>query len=137
MPRERYKLWIGRNDRVMPPHDVQLRIVKRYKGCCARCQNKLAIGRWAMDHVIPLEDGGVNAEGNCQPLCTPCHGLKTGAENSERAKVRAKAKADLGIKTPTTRPLRSAGFPKRREARPKPPLQPKPLFWAVGQAESD
>jgi 5-methylcytosine-specific restriction endonuclease McrA len=132
MPRERHKLWIGRNDRAMPPENVQLRILERYKACCAGCQRKLMMGeRWELDHVIALQDGGVNAEGNLQPLCKPCHGVKTGAEATIRAKVRAKTKAAYGIKTAKQK-IRSAGFPKRAERTQKQPLMARSLYGPGG-----
>ncbi len=133
MSREKFKLWIGRTDNTKAPESVQLRILVRYKGCCARCQSRLAIGRWQLDHVIPLQDGGVNAEGNLQPLCVPCHGLKTAGEATERAKVRAKAKAHLGIKAPKQK-IASRGFPRTRAPRaPKPNLPPRLLYAGVGE----
>jgi 5-methylcytosine-specific restriction protein A len=127
-------------DNTTAPENVQLRIVGRYKGCCAGCQNKLAIGRWHLDHVIPLEDGGVNAEGNLQPLCVPCHGVKTSGEATARAKVRAKAKAHLGIKTPPKRKIVSAGFPKRvitfRKSRLAPrDIYARPLITPIGSLD--
>jgi 5-methylcytosine-specific restriction protein A len=142
--REKFKLWIGKNDRAMPPENVQLRILQRYKACCLGCGRKLMMGeKWELDHVIPLEDGGVNAEGNLQPLCKPCHGKKTGREATERAKVRAMTKAAYGIKLAPKQRIRSAGFPKSRKApAPKPRLSPKAIYTrgellAVGNAEGD
>ena len=144
MPRERHKLWVGKNDRAMPPPNVTLRIFTRAKGCCQECQRKLMAGeKWIRDHIIPLQDGGVNAETNIQILCWPCNVKKTGGEATERAKVRAKAKADLGIKTAPKRPLVSRGFPKRvRQPRDRlpalPPVfrqYPKQGLWPVGKGE--
>jgi 5-methylcytosine-specific restriction endonuclease McrA len=129
MAREKFKLWIGRTDNTTAPENVQLRIVGRYKGCCAGCQNKLAIGRWHLDHVIPLEDGGVNAEGNLQPLCVPCHGVKTSGEAIARAKVRAKAKAHLGIKTPPAHRCNRAALPERAHPARLPPRHLRPATY--------
>lgn len=129
MPREKFKLWVGKNDRVMPPGDVQLRIVNRYKGCCAGCQVRLMGNKKPeFDHVIAIEDGGVNAEGNIQPLCRPCHLLKTGRENSERAKVRAKAKAAYGITRPKAKiPSRPKAAKPPRDVLP-PPRRTRDIF---------
>ncbi|MEE1823327.1 HNH endonuclease signature motif containing protein [Streptomyces sp. BE20] len=33
-----------------------------------------------MDHRQPLALGGEDTDGNVQPLCRPCHRLKTGAD---------------------------------------------------------
>lgn len=41
--------------------------------------------RWACDHIVPLIDGGANADENLQLLCEPCHKAKTAAEAGERA----------------------------------------------------
>lgn len=134
MPRERYRLWIGRNDNVMPPENVQLRIVERHKGCCAECQSRLQIGRWHLDHVIPLQDGGVNAERNLQPLCVACHGIKTNAEATDRAAVRRKAKAHLGIdkRAYVKQPMQSAGFVKKPKRTDQLPLPPRRLIYQRG-----
>lgn len=132
MPRERYKLWVGKNDLAMPPENVQLRILQRYSACCAGCQRKLMMGeRWDLDHVIAIEDGGVNAEGNLQPLCAPCHGVKTGAENSQRAKVRAKTKAAYGIKAAKQK-IPGRGFGPKRERTPKPLHAPRRALYGPG-----
>ncbi len=138
MPRERYKLWVGKNDRAMPPENVQLRIVQRYQGCCAGCQRKLMMGEpWQLDHLNPLEDGGVNAEGNLQPLCKPCHTSKTSTEATERAKVRAKTKAGYGIKA-VKRPIQSRPKAERpaRDKLPVPAADQNPIYrgrlWPAG-----
>ena len=132
MPRQRHKLWLGRTDNTAAPENVQLRIVQRYKGCCAGCQQRLAIGRWHLDHVIPLQDGGVNAEGNLQPLCVGCHGIKTSAEATDRAKVRAKAKAAYGINAPKQKiPSRPKAARPVRDKLPMPP--PRLLYGRVGE----
>lgn len=142
MSRERYKLWVGRNDRAMPPENVQLRILQRYKACCAGCRRKIMMGeKWELDHVIPIEDGGVNAEGNLQPLCKPCHGIKTSREATERAKVRAMAKAAYGIKAPKQKiPSRPKQVkPPRDRLPPLPPRSPftRQVLWPTGISEGD
>lgn len=131
MPRERHQEWIGKNDRVMPPESVQLRILRRHDGYCAgSCQRKLMLGeKWDLDHKIALEDGGENRESNLQPLCKACHQPKTAAENSQRAKVRAKTAAAYGIKDPKRQKIQSRGFAKKeREHADRPALPPRQLF---------
>jgi 5-methylcytosine-specific restriction endonuclease McrA len=49
------------------------------------------------DHTLPLIDGGQNRESNLQPLCPPCHKVKTKGEASSRAKERRVRKKHLGI----------------------------------------
>jgi 5-methylcytosine-specific restriction protein A len=92
--------WRGRSDDHVPPPKVQLRIWERARGRCQICTRKLMGGdKWECDHIVPLADGGENREGNLQVACASCHRRKTSAENSERARVRSKAKAHAGIKT--------------------------------------
>ena len=51
---------------------------------CASCSALLQPG-WHADHILPLADGGPHEMQNMQPLCAPCHTLKTAGENSARA----------------------------------------------------
>jgi 5-methylcytosine-specific restriction enzyme A len=90
--------WRGRSDDAMPPPNVTLRIWQASGGKCACCGRKIALGeKWDRDHIVPLADGGKNVESNFQVLCGWCHKGKTAAEATTRGKVRAKAKAALGI----------------------------------------
>jgi hypothetical protein len=50
---------------------------------CAACKALLQPG-WHADHVIALADGGDDTMANVQPLCAPCHTVKTARENSGR-----------------------------------------------------
>lgn len=34
----------------------------------------------AVDHIVPKRAGGSDDASNCQPLCHPCHNIKTGWE---------------------------------------------------------
>jgi hypothetical protein len=51
---------------------------------CASCSAMLQPG-WHADHITPLADGGAHSVSNLQPLCAPCHTIKTARENSTRA----------------------------------------------------
>ena len=51
---------------------------------CASCSSMLQPG-WHADHITPLADGGTHSVSNLQPLCAPCHTIKTARENSTRA----------------------------------------------------
>lgn len=105
------KEWIGRTDDSAIPERVQLRVWQRAEGHCQICRRKIMAGEAKhYDHKVALIDGGRNAESNLQIACVACHGIKTSAEATERAKVRAKAKAVLGIRTAPKRPIRSPGF---------------------------
>jgi hypothetical protein len=56
---------------------------------CAGCRKLLEPG-WHADHVVALADGGRDETQNMQPLCAPCHTLKTAQENSARAALKKK-----------------------------------------------
>jgi hypothetical protein len=43
---------------------------------CAGCRKLLQPG-WHADHILALADGGPDEPQNMQPLCAPCHTLKT------------------------------------------------------------
>lgn len=51
-----------------------LRLVARYRNCCAYCGERPA--KLCMDHVIPLLRGGRHAIGNILPSCRPCNSSK-------------------------------------------------------------
>lgn len=34
------------------------------------------------DHIVPLEEGGTDANDNIQPLCDSCHDIKSKAERA-------------------------------------------------------
>ena len=48
--------------------------------CACGCGQKLSFD-YHVDHIIPLWEGGSNAESNLQPLNPRCHTLKTSLEN--------------------------------------------------------
>jgi len=103
MPRST-KEWIGKNDDVMPPPSVRVRIFDRFGGVCqCGCERKIQVGEtWHCDHIKPLADGGKNIESNFRPLIEKHHIAITSEQNSERAKVRQKRMKHLGIKKPST-----------------------------------
>ena len=55
------------------------------------CRHCRAEGRYTpadeVDHIVPLADGGAEVDGNCQPLCTPHHQIKTMRECEARART--------------------------------------------------
>ncbi len=67
--------------RVLPTERHAIALVFEHR--CASCRVLLPIG-WHLDHVVPLSDGGADEDSNMQPLCTPCHTLKTALENAAR-----------------------------------------------------
>ena len=48
-------------------------LLRLYGSLCAFCNSKLDI---TADHIIPISRGGVNSEGNLQPLCKSCNSSK-------------------------------------------------------------
>lgn len=62
----------------------RLRILKRDAFTCAVC-GRVVSGKAAhVDHVMPLEEGGSDEDGNLQVLCEADHGAKTRAEQRRR-----------------------------------------------------
>lgn len=98
--------WIGASDDVAIPQRVKLRIFQRFGGVCPSCTRKLQPGKWAVDHVLALINGGQHRESNLQPLCTsPCHSAKT--------------KTDVALKSKTyRRQLKAAGVKARKRTIP-------------------
>lgn len=54
-------------------------------GMCANC---LKQGRYTkatqVDHIVPKAKGGEDTLSNLQPLCEPCHKIKTAHDNGHR-----------------------------------------------------
>lgn len=108
--------WQGKTDDVAIPDGVKLRNWNRANGQCQICTRKMAAGDIKhYDHIIPLADGGKHSEANLQIACIACHADKTAGEATDRAKVRSKAKAILGIKRPAGK-IKSPGFPTTEKA---------------------
>jgi 5-methylcytosine-specific restriction protein A len=53
---------------------------------CARCGFPFLASAIDVDHITPIAHGGEDTDGNLQPLCRPCHKLKT--------------REDFGVTTP-------------------------------------
>jgi 5-methylcytosine-specific restriction protein A len=108
--------WIGRDADSKPPVAVRLRVFERYGGKCYLSGRKITPGdEWHLDHIKPLHLGGANAESNLAPVLADKHREKSAAEVSAKAKAdRVKAK-HLRIWPKSRTPLRSRGFPKRRQ----------------------
>ncbi len=58
---------------------------------CAECERQGRVRLAAQrDHIIPLEEGGTDDDGNVQGLCYECHEAKS-KEESQRGRTRAAA----------------------------------------------
>ena len=61
---------------------------------CVACQAEGFVRLWdVLDHTIPLEEGGTNAESNLQGLCHEHHDAKT-----ERERLRGIKRAWAGYR---------------------------------------
>ncbi|MGI4846839.1 MAG: HNH endonuclease [Janthinobacterium lividum] len=58
------------------------RIRKQFSDICQSCKRPGRI----VDHIIPLWDGGTNADSNLQTLCKTCHDAKSEREAGQRAR---------------------------------------------------
>ena len=110
--------WVGTTpDAKIPPH-VRLRVFERFNGICQITKRKIRAGdAWAVDHVVPLADGGAHSETNLVPVLEIAHRQKTSAENTSRAKVRAIKAKHIGIRT-TRNPMpgsRASRFKRRMD----------------------
>lgn len=76
---ERKRGWAGVKDRE--------RIRARDCGLCQECkrQGRTTPGH-PVDHIVPLWDGGSDADSNKETLCVPCHDAKTAREARQRAR---------------------------------------------------
>ena len=57
----------------------------RERPLCVECERHGRVRAAAdVDHIVPLHRGGADAVENLQPLCRPCHAVKTAAERGVR-----------------------------------------------------
>lgn len=61
------------------------RIAKRDRYRCGACGRPWDSQCDQVDHVVPLEQGGSNDDGNLQLLCGECHRVKSADEARRRA----------------------------------------------------
>ena len=86
-------------------------------GC--RCNADLGKGV-EFDHIVLDANSKDNSLENCAAVCIPCHRRKTAKHDIPMAAktVRQQDKA-RGIKTKPAKPMRSRGFDKPEQAKPK------------------
>lgn len=60
------------------------RILIRDAYTCRDCRRVCSGPDAHVDHVIPLEDGGTDADGNLACRCSSCHGRKTRREQGAK-----------------------------------------------------
>lgn len=64
---------------------LRRQVFQRDGWACRHCGSVGTEQTLELDHVIPLHDGGPDAESNMQTLCSPCHASKTTAERQRGA----------------------------------------------------
>lgn len=93
--------WKGKTDDTKIPPRVLLRTFLRWNGNCYRCFRTIAPGdRWQCDHIIPICNGGSNAESNLAPICNWCHRAKTAEDVALKALTYRKRRAHYGLRKP-------------------------------------
>lgn len=117
--------WIGKTDDHRAPATVRDRIMIREGNRCHLCSREIVAGeKWDLDHVVAVINGGENRETNLKPAHRKCHVEKTAADVAEKAKIAAKRRKNLGIRSAPSQPIRSPGFA-------KPEKKPKQLTKAM------
>jgi 5-methylcytosine-specific restriction endonuclease McrA len=105
--------WVGKTPDAKPPKAVIDRLFLRQGGRCGLTGKKIRPGeKTEADHIIPLKDGGRNAETNLQLVLAEAHREKTAGENSARAKERRIRLKHAGLWPKSARQLKGRGFPK-------------------------
>lgn len=103
--------WRSDNPGAMPPPSVRLRILRRQGGKCALLGVIIADGQsFDLDHIIPIENGGVNCESNLQAVLRVPHEIKTAVERKRQAKADRAAKKAHGLHDHKSPPIQSRGF---------------------------
>jgi 5-methylcytosine-specific restriction protein A len=105
------KEWIGATPDAKVPERVRLRILRRANHTCALSGIKIADGQaFDLEHVKPIEEGGLHAESNLVPVLRLAHEIKTAAERKRAAKADRVAKRAHGMAPEPTRKIESRGF---------------------------
>jgi len=93
--------WVGKNEDTPIPPRVKVRVIVLHNGQCHICKRSSDrfVG-YVFDHKVALINGGENRESNLQPLCKPCHALKTGKDVAEKSKIAKIRKKHLGLAKP-------------------------------------
>ena len=107
--------WVGKTADARPPKSVIDRLFLRQNGRCALTGRKMLPGdEKHCDHIVPLKDGGANAESNLQLVLAKTHREKTAEENRSRAKERRMRLKHAGLWPKSKHQIKSRGFPKQK-----------------------
>ncbi|WP_431980020.1 HNH endonuclease [Streptomyces qinglanensis] len=91
--------WAGRDDKAARYgissgrwRTLKRKVTARDHGCCYRCGAEPTDSPHALDHVIPISEGGSRTDlNNLGLICTPCDAIKSAAEalrGTQRARNR-------------------------------------------------
>ena len=117
--------WVGKTPGSMPPDNVRLRILRRFENKCALTSIIIADGqKFDLDHIVRIEDGGSNSEGNLQPVLRLPHEVKSAAERKRQAKADRIAKKGHGLTPEPTKKIESAPLPSSKK---EPAIKKEPI----------
>lgn len=98
--------WIGDTPDTAPPPRVKLRVFEREKGKCHNCGRKIMAGEiWTCEHLIAIENGGENREGNLGCTCPWCVADKNAADAAIKKKGTRVRQKHFGVKQPSRTPM--------------------------------
>ena len=94
-----------------------------HKGVCRLCKRSIQVGEaWDVEHLIPLEMGGVDDSSNFGIAHRKCHRVHTSeVDVPDIAQAKRREAAHVGAKTP------SGAFGRKKK-------EPKPLRVANGES---
>jgi len=108
-----WREWTGKTgDTAIPPR-VQARICMVWENTCHITGVKIAGERPQMEHVVPLNMGGENREGNIRPAWKKAHQEKSAAEAGKRAKADRQRANHIGARSPSKATIPSPPKPER------------------------
>lgn len=69
------------------PRPLRTRVMRRAHGLCQKNSPDCTLTATAVDHIIPVSEGGTDDLSNLEATCAACHAPKTQAE-AQRARAR-------------------------------------------------
>ena len=74
---------VEKTPRVGLPKDIRYQIFERDKGICQICGKPLTIDKFTIDHIVPLQRGGLNKLSNYRCVCERCNKWKSDSLDEE------------------------------------------------------
>ena len=85
---------------------TRMAVLDSFNRICQLCQQPIVPAKgFDLDHRIPLAMGGEDVVSNLQPLCNPCHRLKTKGDVGAIAKARRAEAKHYGVRARKGKPL--------------------------------